>query len=168
MNNKLTVSYEDATDKEHPHHGVHLSFLYDLLKERLTSVNVNISHAAMPTYEKHIDFVEKNSGYKLHFVIVNADVPTQCIGTLYATTRNEIGLFIIKRHQEHGYGKEAIRTLLREYPDQYYANVHPENYRSRAMFTALGFKALQYTYAIDTTPETDQDQASSLIDRLDV
>ena len=60
------------------------TFLYDLLKERES--NVNISHKKMPTYAQHIKFIESRPYSKWYVIILN----NQKIGSAYLSKQNEI------------------------------------------------------------------------------
>jgi len=142
----IPLSFEDAQDRDHPNHGRHLRFLYDLLRERLEQAHVNISHVKLPSYEQHIAFVEGGSGYDAHFIIVNEDFPEQAVGSLYVTPNNEIGLFVAKGHQAKGYGRWILKTFLEEFPGEYLANIHPQNIISQRLFKEFGFNLLQQTY----------------------
>jgi len=145
----IPLEFRDAQDKEDPNHGRHLRFLYDLLRERLDQASVNITHVKMPSYEDHVLFVEGQSGYEAHFVIVNEGDPTQMFATLYVTDRCEIGITVARSHQDKGYGRWILETFLSEFPGTYYANINPENFKSQKLFGSLGFKPLQYTYKLE-------------------
>ena len=146
----IPLEFHDATDKENHNHGRHLRFLYDLLRERLDSANVNISHRRMPSYEDHCEFVERGSGYAAFWVIANEGDPTQLYASFYVTERREVGLFVAKGHQGKGYGKWILSEFLKEFPGEYFANIHPENCRSKRFFRDMGFEPCQHTYRIST------------------
>lgn len=115
-------------------------FLYDVLRER--EPYESISHRDMPSFEDHDRFVNSHP-YREWFIIF-APRP---VGSIYLTHQNEIGVFIIKAHQGHGYGQAAVRMLIDKYPDErFLANINPLNERSIKMFLDLGFELLQLTY----------------------
>lgn len=118
----------------------HASLLYDLLAER--EDEVNISHKEMPTWEQHLDFIRSKPYQEWSFIIER-----QPVGVCYLTWDDEIGVFVFKKFQGHGYGKQAVRLLMKKHgPRRYLANINPRNSRSIAMFEQLGFKLIQQTY----------------------
>lgn len=127
----------------------HWAFLWGLLNERNGNKNVNISHQAMPSYAEHCHFVEFHP-YRAWFLI---EVDGSCVGSIYLSERDEIGIFLYKCHQNQGYAKEAVRLLMTKtlprYPRRYLANINPRNDRSISFFRKLGFKPLQVTYVRD-------------------
>jgi RimJ/RimL family protein N-acetyltransferase len=135
-------------------------FLYELLKERET--HQNISHREMPSYEDHVRFVVSHP-YREWFLIFNEPpLPDGCtlrliedpIGAIYLTNPpkpsqagNEIGIFISKAYRGRGYGKQAVRLLMKMHPaERLLANIAPGNAESIAMFEKLGFKLCQHTF----------------------
>ena len=70
-----------------------IRFLYNLLKER--DSRVNISHRTMPSYEEHTHFVLSNP-YSVWYVIKLKNKKT---GSIYLSKQNEIGIFIKKEFQ---------------------------------------------------------------------
>ena len=68
-------------------------FLYDLLIERDT--RVNISHKKMPTYNQHVSFVSAKPYSKWYVILYGVNKA----GSIYLTSRNEIGIFIKKSFQ---------------------------------------------------------------------
>ncbi len=116
-------------------------FLYELLRERDPSIN--ISHRKMPSFEAHTRFVNSQP-YKAWYIVHVEDEP---IGSAYLTKENEIGIFISKAHQGHGYGKQAICLLMRLHPaKRFLANISPRNARSITMFEGIGFDLCQHTF----------------------
>lgn len=136
-------------------------FLYELLKER--EPNQNISHREMPSYEDHVRFVDSHP-YREWFVIFEewGSIETGPIGAIYLTNPpkpsqagNEIGIFISKAYRERGYGKQAVRLLMKMHPaERLLANIAPGNAESIAMFEKLGFKLCQHTFEL--RPEDTQ------------
>jgi len=121
-------------------------FLYELLLER--NPDQNISHKVVPTYAAHLAFVDSHP-YE-SWELIESDVDG-FVGSIYVTDRNEIGVFVMKKHQSKGYGSWAVREILRhtEQGTQLLANINPKNRASAAMFEKLGFKLIQHTYAVE-------------------
>lgn len=116
--------------------------LYDLLRERDDSVN--ISHSVLPTWQQHLEFISREP-YAAWY-LVDAD---SYVGSVYLTKNNEIGVFILKEHQGHGYGPMAIKLIMELHPrDEFIANINPENDRSIGVFAKLGFTHIQNTYIL--------------------
>ena len=128
-----------------------IKFLFDLLKER-TPIH-SISHTKMPTYEEHAKFVKSKPYDKWYIITVeliidwNKGMEETKIGTIYLTNKNEIGLFLLDKYSNHGYGQQALKLLMRENPRQFYlANINPQNEKSIRFFSKNNFKPYQVTY----------------------
>lgn len=131
-----------------------IDFLFELIKERMTEPEVNIS-ATMPTIEQHRQFVFRRP-YRAWFLIENDEGDR--VGYVSATHRNEIGIVLLKAHRGLGHGKAAVKALMQmleplpEIPSErrgcWLANVNPENKASIALFSGLGGKHIQNTYAL--------------------
>jgi len=120
-----------------------IRFLYNLLKERDSTVN--ISHKKMPTYSEHSKFVLSNS-YTKWYIIMNKN---KKIGNTYLTKTNEIGIFILKSNKNKGIGKIVLEKIIKMNPrSRYLANVNPKNKRSIDFFKKNGFRLIQYTYEL--------------------
>jgi RimJ/RimL family protein N-acetyltransferase len=118
--------------------------LYRLLEER--DGTVNISHRNMPCLGDHIRFVESRPYQDWCFIVEGDNV---VVGSIYLSHQNEIGVFIFKGHQGKHYGRTAILALMQKHGDKrYLANMNPLNTRSRFLFSGLGFKKIQDTYAL--------------------
>ena len=116
-------------------------FFYDLLKER--PKEANISHKKMPT-RKESDRFNASKPYKYDFV---AMLDNERIGRVYLSKNNEIGIAVKKEYQS--LRKKIIKLLFKiTKQKKYYANISPKNKRSQKFFKKLGFKLIQYTYAI--------------------
>ena len=116
-------------------------FLYNSLKER--EGRVNISHKLLPTWEEHIEFV-KNYDYIVGDIII---VNEEKIGNIYLTQLNEIGIFILKKFHDVGYGSEALKMFMEKNGKRrYLANINPTNYKSIQFFGKHGFSHFQNTY----------------------
>lgn len=122
------------------HMGCHV-YLYKLLAERDETVNIN--HNSLPTWEQHVTFVNSRPYAVWKFI----ETEDETVGACYLTKLDELGIFIFKRHQGNGYGKEALKLLMAECgPRKYVAHINPRNERSKALFAALGFTHVQETY----------------------
>ena len=118
-------------------------FLYDLLKER--DSRVNISHKKMPTYNEHLKFI-KSKPYTKWYIVKWG---TQKIASIYLTSQNEIGIFIKKTHQNKNLGGIIMSQLIQNNPrERYLANVSPKNKISENFFKSHGFKFIQKTYEL--------------------
>ena len=83
-------------------------FLYDLLKERESTVN--ISHKKMPTYAQHIKFIESKPYSKWYVIKFN----NKKIGSVYLSKQNEIGIFIIKNMHSQKLGTSILNILIKK------------------------------------------------------
>ena len=118
-------------------------FLYDLLMERDT--RVNISHKKMPTYNQHVSFVSAKPYSKWYVILYRVNK----VGSIYLTSQNEIGIFIKKSFQNKQIGNIALRKLIQKNPKKrYLANVNPKNKKSIRFFKNNGFKLIQYTFEL--------------------
>jgi len=156
----------DLYEGDHIREGA-LEFLYELMKER--DPEINISHSTLPTFEQHRQFVTRRP-YRLWYLIVaqmaNPIEGVTCtppadfrIGYISATSRNEIGLVLLKEYRGQGYGPLAIRELMRLHETlpaepgvragRWLANIAPANEHSKYVFAdKLGFKKIQETYQL--------------------
>jgi|TARA_B100000949_G_C14168793_1_gene402388 RimJ/RimL family protein N-acetyltransferase len=129
------------------------SFLFDLLKER--DSYVNISHKKMPTYASHVKFITSKP-YKKWYVIFSLDglrseskYTKTKVGSIYLSKNDEIGIFILKRFQGKNIGKYVLTELMKRNPrSRYLANVNPKNKKSMQFFKNNGFKLIQYTFEL--------------------
>ena len=124
-----------------------LHALYVLLGER--TKNQSISHKEMPSLDKHIKFVE-SLPYPHWYLIFANDEDDACVGAIYLTQRNEIGIGIFKDCQNNGYASEAIKQLMSLHSCKFLANINPENKASIKLFENLGFKHIQETLAYES------------------
>jgi RimJ/RimL family protein N-acetyltransferase len=89
--------------------------------------------------------------------VVEGDEPDKIVGAVYMTkppkpsvAGNEIGIFILRECQGHGYGPRAIKLLMEKHGNiRYLANIAPTNEISIKMFEGLGFKLVQHTYSLE-------------------
>ena len=116
-------------------------FLFDLLKQR--EGTVNISHKSLPDWEEHIQYVKKHDYQSWDIIWVE----NTRIGNIYLTKNNEIGIFIDKKLQFHGYGSKALEEFMKKNgKKRYLANINPTNYKSIQFFRKHGFIHIQNTY----------------------
>jgi len=116
-------------------------FLFDLLKQR--EGTVNISHKSLPDWEEHIQYVKKHDYQSWDIIWVE----NTRIGNIYLTKNNEIGIFIDKKLQFHGYGSKALEEFMKKNgKKRYLANINPTNYKSIQFFGKHGFIHIQNTY----------------------
>ena len=113
-------------------------FLFDLLKQR--EGTVNISHKSLPDWEEHIQYVKKHDYQSWDIIWVE----NTRIGNIYLTKNNEIGIFIDKKLQFHGYGSKALEEFMKKNgKKRYLANINPTNYKSIQFFGKHGFIHIQ-------------------------
>jgi len=118
-------------------------FLYDLLKERESTVN--ISHKKMPTYAQHIKFIESKPYSKWYVIKFN----NKKIGSVYLSKQNEVGIFIKKNMHSQKLGTSVLNILMKKnYRKRYLANINPKNKKSIGFFKKNGFELLQYTFEL--------------------
>ena len=116
-------------------------FLFDLLKQR--EGTVNISHKSLPDWEEHLQYVKKHDYQSWDIIWVE----NTRIGNIYLTKNNEIGIFIDKKLQFHGYGSKALEEFMKKNgKKRYLANINPTNYKSIQFFGKNGFTHIQNTY----------------------
>ena len=119
-------------------------FLYGLLKERES--NVNISHKKMPTYAQHIKFIESRPYSKWYVIILN----NQKIGSAYLSKQNEIGIFITKNKQRKKLGTSVLDMIIKKnHRKRYLANINPKNKKSISFFKKNGFELIQHTFELE-------------------
>lgn len=116
--------------------------LYELLSER--DDTINISHREMPSYASHVAFVKSQPYMAWYLMQVDGEI----VGSIYLSKQREVGLFVFRKHEGKGYGKEALAMLQKYWPGKLLANVNPKNERSIEFFKGQGFKLIQATYAL--------------------
>ncbi len=118
-------------------------FLYNLLKERESSVN--ISHKKMPTYNQHTKFVSSNPYFRWYII----EYDGKNAGSIYLSKNNEIGIFLKKSFQGNKIGKIAVELLIQKHPrSRFLANINPKNKNSIKFFKKSGFNLIQYTFEL--------------------
>lgn len=135
-----------------------VSFLFDVITQRMTEPEVNIS-ATMPSLAAHRAFV-KRLPYRCWYLIEEYDQETDwLVGYVSATRRNEIGVVLLKAYRGKGFGAQAIKLLMEMHPPlpaipserrgRYIANVAPLNEHSKHLFEKkLGGRLINVTYEL--------------------
>jgi len=131
-----TISLVDVTKSD-------LKFLYSLLKQRKSIVN--ISHQKMPSYKNHVKFVLSNP-YSKWYVIKSGN---QKIGSAYISNLNEIAIHLNKELKNKKLEEEILMLMMKNNPkSRYLANVSPKNKKLIEFFENNGFKLIQHTYEL--------------------
>lgn len=154
-----TVELIDVYDGQGLHPAA-LDILHQVLLER--TPEQNISHRGTPTFEQHRQFVTRRP-YRAWYLVMAPEQTRAFVGAVYATSRNELGVFILQAWQKRGYGPAALTEFMRRHQpldritgkrrDCWLANIAPGNARSKSLFERLGFRKVQETYALITTEE---------------
>jgi RimJ/RimL family protein N-acetyltransferase len=98
----------------------------------------------MPTFAKHVAFMESNPYPVWYIIECGHHMP---VGHTYLSKSDEIGIFVTKSFHGKGIGTKAIEQLMSMHKrDRYLANINPQNDVSQALFNKLGFKRIQFTY----------------------
>jgi len=117
--------------------------LFWLLKER--TEDQSISHKSMPLLEDHVRFIQSKPYRHWYLIVDNCE----CVGAVYLSKKDEIGIGVYKEYQGKGYAKQAILELVKLHPlDKYFANINPRNTVSIKLFESLGFAHVQNTYEL--------------------
>lgn len=146
-----------------------VTFLFDLIAQRMTEPEVNIS-ATMTTWEEHQAFVKRMPYRCWNLIEIAPRTPEEAIraggfiapvwvGYVSATRRNEIGIVLLKCHRGRGYGERAVRMLMEKHQPlpaisgerrgSWLANVNPANEHSKHIFRdKLGGRFIQETYEL--------------------
>lgn len=123
-------------------------FLYQLLSERRFS----ISHAVLPTYEAHKEFVFDHPYHQWYLVEINHIK----VGSLYLSQDNSVGLNLSQQYAV--YTKEIISHFVNIFtplPAQksktskyFYFNVSPDNHFLIQVLKDLGFIVTQVSLTL--------------------
>lgn len=136
-----------------------IMFLYKVLEERLEEPAVNISHRGMPTFEEHARFVRSHTYRAWYLIEAQAQEPLQglvreiqfspvWVGSIYLTTKREVGIHVLRQHRGRGYGRAAMANLRKIWPGPLLANINPANELSIKFFAGFGARHIQNTYEI--------------------
>jgi RimJ/RimL family protein N-acetyltransferase len=142
-----------------PIHPLAAQFLWDCMKEALQEPHTTISHTKMPTWDEHLGWLERRTQRALLMIETSAPYADRSglVGFVSLTRNNEIGIRIRNGFRGQGHGRRAVEHMLRLYeplpevpsvrPGRFVANINPANAASIALFTGLGAKQIQNTYA---------------------
>lgn len=126
--------------------------LWQLLEER--PAEASISHARMPEWDEHVAFIERRP-YAAWYFIAAEDDTDRVMGSVYVSIDKSghlsircIGIAVFKIYHGKGVGRQAITELRRIHKGTLYANIAPNNERSKAFFAALGFEKIQETWKL--------------------
>lgn len=120
-----------------------IDFLYQLLKER--DSKVNISHKKIPTYSQHKRFVLSKPYRKWYVIIYDNDK----IGSIYLTDINEVGTHLRKEYDKEPIKKQVLKKIIKiDSKKRYLVNLSPKNKSALKFFKSQGFDLLQYTYEL--------------------
>jgi RimJ/RimL family protein N-acetyltransferase len=130
--------------------------LWEILQERADprDANTNISHKETPSREEHDLFVINHPFWK--WFLIRHD--GEWVGQIRVSSRNEIGVGLLRKYRGKGLGSEAVKTLMETIEPQpaiksmrragWIANINPYNTASAIMFLNLGFNHVQNTYGL--------------------
>lgn len=116
-------------------------FLYDMLKERDSTVNVE--HTKLPTYKKHVDFIKSNP-YDGWYIILADSVK---LGHIFVDSENRIGWFVKKEYKGFGFVIQAFDELKKLHKrEKYIGKINPKNIDAQNLIVKLNF-VLKETYS---------------------
>ena len=128
----------------------HIKILYEILKKR--KKNYKISYKDLPTFKKHQLFVKKNP-YRVWFLVFKSK---ECIGTIYLSKMNEVGIYLSKNE---GLSEDLIEFVTKKYrplkgkysvrSEKFIINISPKNVILRKLIEKMGAKLIQNTYLFD-------------------
>jgi len=118
----------------------------ELELDKLTAVT--IEQAKQNTRIDHVSYIGSRP-YQIWYLIYDAEI---CVGQVYLSKNNELGVQIFKEFQNRGYGQMALNFMIETYKSiNLLANINPKNEKSIKLFEKLGFKHIQNTYKRDAT-----------------
>jgi len=129
---------------------VHIT--YQLLIER--PPEANITHQRFVGLSDHEDFFDHHPYRHWFLLMTHRNDPEQevCVGSLYITPDDEIGIFILQEHQRRGHAREALLQAIThhkpQHGDRFKANINPRNQASIDLFKSIGSFHIQNTYAL--------------------
>lgn len=123
----------------------HVEILYELLKERDSTINIHYSE--LPDFKKHKRFVNKKPYVGWFFIKDDEEI---CGSVLLDNRKgeNEIGVFIFKKFHRKGYATKAVKLLMDRFRNvkKFICFINPKNKKSIVFFKGLGFRHIQNTY----------------------
>ena len=128
-------------------------FLYEMLKERDSTVNV--THQKLPLFNEHLKFI-KSKPYDAWYII---EIESKQVGHIYIDNKNRIGWFIKREFKGFGFVIPAFEELkILHKRKNYLGKVNPNNFEAQNLLTKLKFVLkntypdyLLYEYASDDT-----------------
>jgi len=128
-------------------------FLYEMLKERDSTVNV--THQKLPLFNEHLKFI-KSKPYDAWYII---EIESKQVGHIYIDNENRIGWFIKREFKGFGFVIPAFEELkILHKRKNYLGKVNPNNFEAQNLLTKLKFVLkntypdyLLYEYASDDT-----------------
>ena len=128
-------------------------FLYEMLKERDSTVNV--THQKLPLFNEHVEFI-KSKPYDAWYII---EIESKRVGHIYIDNENRIGWFIKREFKGFGFVIPAFEELkILHKRKNYLGKVNPNNFEAQNLLTKLKFVLkntypdyLLYEYASDDT-----------------
>ena len=144
-------------------------YLYELMRERSEEqdAHVNISHRELPSWDEHMAFIDRRPYHRWWVIYRGLDF----VGSLSITKRNEIGIVLKQAFRGMGIGRRALQMLLAtehplpalpsERPGHFLANINPRNFASIHLFTSLGAKHVQNTYAFEEREHGNEESRST-------
>ena len=128
-------------------------FLYEMLKERDSTVNV--THQKLPLFNEHLEFI-KSKPYDAWYII---EIESKQVGHIYIDNENRIGWFIKREFKGFGFVIPAFEELkILHIRKNYLGKVNPNNFEAQNLLTKLKFVLkntypdyLLYEYASDDT-----------------
>ena len=109
-------------------------FLYDMLKERDSTVNV--THKKLPTFTEHLKFI-KSSPYDAWYIIL---ANTRKVGHIFIDSEDRIGWFITKEYKGLGFVVPAFEELKKlQKREKCLGKINPKNYDAQNLIVKLKF-----------------------------
>ena len=146
MGIKNLVKLKEVTERN-------AEFLYEMLKERDSTVNV--THQKLPLFNEHLEFI-KSKPYDAWYII---EIESKQVGHIYIDNENRIGWFIKREFKGFGFVIPAFEELkILHKRKNYLGKVNPNNFEAQNLLTKLKFVLkntypdyLLYEYASDDT-----------------
>jgi RimJ/RimL family protein N-acetyltransferase len=109
-------------------------FLYDMLKERDTTINV--THERLPTFNEHKNFLNSQP-YDAWYII---ELESKMVGNIWIDNQNRIGFFVKNQYKGFGLIVPAFHELKRIHRrSNYFGKVNPKNFESQKLLKHLNF-----------------------------
>lgn len=123
MVRKLTLV--KALKKDYP-------LIYEIVKNWLINTDHSVTVLRIPKYSNFFKVDSKRYIIKLN---------NESIGFVHILKNNEIGYYLKPEFQGFGYGKWAVRQLIKRNPRRrYFATINIKNIASKKLVEKLGFR----------------------------